>query len=54
MDIIAVIGFSVILFYITNEILKYNGLNSMDFCVVYIVYILFVTLIYLLPTGIVT
>lgn len=44
MDLIALIGISVIFFYFLNEVLKYNNLDPMEFSIVYIVYILFVSL----------
>ena len=49
MDIIALIGITVILFYIVNEFLKYHDLDPMDFSIIYIVYFLFVLLALLLP-----
>lgn len=52
MDIIAIIGFTIILFYISNEFLRYHGLEPMDFSVVYIVYFLFLGLAIFLPNGI--
>lgn len=52
MDIIAVIGISVILFYIFNEILKHNDLEPMEFSIVYIIYAMFIILFLLLPNGV--
>lgn len=49
MDLIALIGMSVILFYISNEVLKYNNFDPMEFNIVYIVYALFISLAILLP-----
>ena len=51
MDLIALVGISVILFYVFNEMLKYNNLDPMDFSIVYIVYILFVSLALFLPNN---
>lgn len=51
MDLIAIIGISVILFYVFNEVLKYNNLDPMEFSIVYIVYILFVSLTLFLPKN---
>lgn len=44
MDLIALVGISIILFYVFNEVLKYNNLDPMEFSIVYIVYFLFVSL----------
>lgn len=51
MDLIALIGISAILFYVFNEVLKYNNLDPMEFSIVYIVYILFVLLALFLPKN---
>lgn len=51
MDFIALIGISVILFYVFNEVLKYNSLDPMEFSIVYIVYIIFVFLAFFLPKN---
>lgn len=52
MDIIAIIGISVIFFYVSSEILKHNNLEPMDFSIIYIVYVLFVGLVLFLPNGV--
>lgn len=52
MDIIAVVGFTIILFYISNEFFKYHNLEPMDFSIVYIVYFLLLGLAIFLPNGV--
>lgn len=51
MDIIALIGLSIIILYIFNEFLKYNDLDPTEFSIVYIVFTLFVCLALFLPNG---
>ena len=48
-DYIALIGITVIIFYIFGEVLKYNDLEPMDFSIFYIIYILFTGLIVFVP-----
>ena len=54
MDIIAIIGISVILFYVSSEIIKHNNLEPMDFSIIYIIYLLFVGLVLFLPNRVKT
>lgn len=54
MDIIAVIGISIILLYVSTEVLKYNRLEPMDFSIIYIVYVLFVCLALITPNKVTT
>lgn len=51
MDLIALIGISIIFFYIFNQVLKYNNLDPMEFSIVYILYFLFVLLALFLPKN---